>query len=381
MYKFADYGFNKSHAAAYCVVAAHTAWLKNYYPAEFFAALLSTEMSDTDKVVKYSKDAQRHGLEVVPPHVNYSDYQFAVHGTKIYFGLGAIKGVGHAAVESIVECREQLPSKKYESLEEFFEVVDLRKINKKVIECLIKGGALDQFGPHRAQLLAQYSKFIDRADRKKKESEFGQVSLFEMIGETSEEKVVLDPIKPWGRLGRLALEKEVLGFYLSDHPLQGSASLSALWQTCEIANLVSYWERRGEISPPSPPEGVRQKDFGKPRVMLSGIMSEFRELITKKGTRMAFGRLEDLSGSVELVIFPDVYAKTEPFFKEERPLLLGGLLEVENQGAKVIVDTVTTLEEMLMKILFKRNALNLLFRASRSLSKIKRVCNLAKILK
>lgn len=351
MYKFADYGFNKSHAAAYCVVAAHTAWLKNYYPAEFFAALLSTEMNDTDKVVKYSKDAQQHGLEVVPPHVNYSDFQFAVHGEKIYFGLGAIKGVGQAAVEAIIESRAGMPNKKFETLEEFFEVVDLRKINKKVIECLIKAGALDQFGPHRAQLLAQYTKYIDRAERKKKESEFGQVSLFEMMGEASnEEKVVLDPVKPWGRLGRLALEKEVIGFYLSDHPLQGSASLSALWQTCEIGGLLKYWERRGEIEPPAPPEGVRQRDYGKPRVMLSGIISEFRDLITKKGTRMAFGRLEDLSGNVELVIFPDVFAKTEPFFKEERPLLIGGLLEVENQVPKIIVDTVTTLEEMLLKI-------------------------------
>lgn len=351
MYKFADYGFNKSHAAAYCVVAAHTAWLKNYYPAEFFAALLSTEMSDTDKVVKYSKDAQRHGLQVVPPHVNYSDYQFTVHGDKIYFGLGAIKGVGEAAVQSIVESRAQLPEKKFKDLEEFFEIVDLRKINKKVIECLIKAGALDQFGPHRAQLLAQYTKFIDRAERKRKESEFGQVSLFEMMGESaSEEKVVLDAVKPWGRLGRLALEKEVLGFYLSDHPLQGSSSLSALWKTCEISELVGYWERRGEIMPPSPPEGVRQKDFNKPRVMLAGIISEFRDLITKKGTRMAFGKLEDLSGNVELVIFPDVFAKTEPFFKDERPLLIGGLLEVENQVPKIIVDTVTTLEDMLLKI-------------------------------
>ncbi len=350
MYKFADYGFNKSHAAAYCVVAAHTAWLKNYYPAEFFAALLSTEMGDTDKVVKYSKDAQRHGLEVVPPHVNYSNYQFAVHENKIYFGLGAIKGVGQAAVDSIIETRALQPNKKFDSIEDFFAAVDLRRVNKKVIECLIKAGALDQFGPHRAQLFTQYTKFIEHIERKKRESEFGQSSLFEMMGENNDERVVLEPVKPWGRLGRLALEKEVLGFYLSEHPLQGSASLSAIWKTCDIAELLNYWTARGERLPPTPPEGVRQKDQGKPRVMLVGIISEFRDLITKKGTRMAFGRLEDLSGNVELVIFPDVFAKTEPFFKGERPLLVGGFLEVENQVPKIIVDTVVTLEEMLMKV-------------------------------
>lgn len=351
MYKFADYGFNKSHAAAYCVVAAHTAWLKNYYPAEFFAALLSTEMGDTDKVVKYSKDAQRHGIEVVPPHVNYSNYQFAVHENKIYFGLGAIKGVGQAAVDSIIETRTLQPNKKFDTIEDFFAAVDLRKINKKVIECLIKAGALDQFGPHRAQLFTQYTKFIEHIERKKRESEFGQSSLFEMMGEENDDvRVVLEPVKPWGRLGRLALEKEVLGFYLSEHPLQGSASLSAIWKTCDIGELLNYWNARGERLPPMPAEGVRQKDQGKPRVMLVGIISEFRDLITKKGTRMAFGRLEDLSGNVELVIFPDVFAKTEPVFKGERPLLVGGFLEVENQVPKIIVDTVVTLEEMLMKV-------------------------------
>ncbi len=351
MYKFADYGFNKSHAAAYCVVAAHTAWLKNYYPAEFFAALLSTEMGDTDKVVKYSKDAQRHGIEVVPPHVNYSNYQFAVHENKIYFGLGAIKGVGQAAVESILETRALKSNRKFETLEDFFESVDLRRINKKVIECLVKAGALDHFGPHRAQLFTQYTKFMEHVERKKRESEFGQLSLFEIMDEEDQDHTVaLDPVKPWGRLGRLALEKEVLGFYLSDHPLQGTSSLSSVWKTCDISELLGYWTQRGEKLPPSLQENVRQKDQGKPRVMLVGIISEFRDLITKKGTRMAFGRLEDLTGNVELVIFPDVFSKTEPLFKGERPLLVGGFLEVDHQVPKIIVDTVTTLEEMLVQI-------------------------------
>ena len=136
MAEFAKYGFNKSHAAAYCVIAAQTAWLKNYYPTEFYAALLSTEMSDTDKLVKYVKHARRSGLKVRPPHINHSDYKFSVKGDDIYFGLGGIKGVGQGAVEAVVEARAAQPSGAFETLESFFESVDLRRVNRKTIECL-----------------------------------------------------------------------------------------------------------------------------------------------------------------------------------------------------------------------------------------------------
>lgn len=349
MYKFADYGFNKSHAAAYCVVAAQTAWLKNYYPSEFFAALLSTEMSDTDKVVKYVKDVRRRGIEVVPPHVNYSEYVFTVHGDKIYYSLGAIKGVGESAVEAIVEARQGRPNRKFESLNDFFESIDTRRVNKKVIECLIKAGALDQFGYHRAQLMNGYGQFLDVAETKRKEREVGQTSLFDFDGGV-DAAVKLDPVKPWGRLAALAFEKEVLGFFLSDHPLSGYERLCEVWVTCPVSDLKEFNAKSTPGEPaPAPPAGVRQRDFGKKRVILAGLLVSVRELITKKGTRMAFAQLEDLSGTVELVIFPDAFARLEGFLKEERPVLLGGLLEVENDSAKVIVDTMTTVEDALKK--------------------------------
>jgi DNA polymerase-3 subunit alpha len=176
MYKFADYGFNKSHAAAYSVITLQTAWLKCHYPAEFFAALLSTEISDTDKIVKYVKDAQKRGLKISPPHVNYSDYLFTVHGDDIYFGLGAIKGVGESAISAIIEARGDTP---FTSLEDFFARVDIRKINKKVIECLIKAGAFDGYGPHRAEMMAGYHKYVDRADETRRDKEMGQTNLFD----------------------------------------------------------------------------------------------------------------------------------------------------------------------------------------------------------
>ncbi|HWU43091.1 MAG TPA: DNA polymerase III subunit alpha, partial [Bdellovibrio sp.] len=351
MYKFADYGFNKSHAAAYSVVTLQTAWLKCHYPAEFFAALLSTELSDTDKIVKYSKDAAKRGLKVKSPHVNFSDYLFDVHGDEIYFGLGAIKGVGQNAVEAITEARQHLPEKKFTSLDVFFNSIDLRRVNKKVIECLIKAGAFEGFGAHRAQIMAGYQKFLDRAQGLQKDRELGQSSLFD-LGPSSETVVHLDEVKPWSRTAALAYEKEVLGFYLSDHPLKGFDTLSEIWTTCKIIDLPK------QMPAPGSPEAEalkaakkdwKNRDAGKKRVIVAGLITELRELITKKGTRMAFGKLEDLTGAMELVIFPDAYAKNEAVLKEERPVLIGGGLEVEEGVAKIMVDSVSPMEDILRK--------------------------------
>jgi len=348
MYKFADYGFNKSHAAAYSVITAQTAYIKHYYPAEFFAALLSTEVGDTDKVVKYVKDAQKRGLKVLAPHVNFSDYLFTVKGEEIYFGLGAIKGVGSAAVESILEARSKMPDQKFNSLDEFFENVDLRRVNKKVIECLIKAGAFDGFGPHRAQLFEQYSKFLDRAIGAQKDKDLGQVSLFDLGDQ--KEIVVLENTKVWTRSQSLAFEKEVLGFYLSDHPLKGFENLFKVWTTCDINDLSKLDELKPEVKPqPAPePRNRFQKDQ-KRRVILGGLIVESREMITKKGTRMAFAKLEDLSGTLELVVFPDAFAKFGHFLKDERPLLIGGGLELSEGNPKVFVDTIAPFDDVMKK--------------------------------
>lgn len=354
MYKFADYGFNKSHAAAYCVVAAHTAWLKNYYPAEFFAALLSTEISDTDKIVRYVKDTQKHGIKVLPPHVSYSDYLFNVHGEDVYFGLGAIKGVGESAITAILEARENLPGKRFSSLDEFFTAVDSRKLNKKVIECLIKAGALDGFGYDRAQLLNGYQKFLDRALGVRKDQEVGQVSLFEMAtDDPADNSIELEKVKSWTRSESLAFEKEVLGFYLSDHPLKGFERLAQTWITGPIANLPQiYLEHKNSLPTEKVPKKYdpKNRDAGKKRVVLVGIITELREVITKKGTRMAFAKIEDLSASCELVVFPDAFDKFESLLKQEKVFLVGGMLEAEEGAPKVLVDSVTHLEEALGKI-------------------------------
>lgn len=341
MAKFAEYGFNKSHAAAYCVVAAYTAYLKHYFPVEFYAALLSTEMSDTDKVVKYVKDARRHNIFVRPPNINFSKYKFNVVGDDIVFSLGAIKGVGEAAVEAILEAREKAQDGKFESLEQFFELVDLRRVNKKTIECLIKAGGFDDFGYNRAELMQGYGRFIDRADKRKKDQALGQVSLFAFAadaggevddGTEDHDSVQLERMQDWSRSARLSYEKEVLGFYLSGHPLDSIEDLLKTFTTGSIASLDSV-ETKSKIS-------------------VAGLVSILKEIITKKGTRMAFAQFEDTSGSLELVIFPDVYAQSEAALKCDGALVVSGTLEKGDesegvQGAlKVLVDKVQRAQDL-----------------------------------
>ncbi|MCB0422397.1 MAG: DNA polymerase III subunit alpha [Bdellovibrionales bacterium] len=327
MAEFAKYGFNKSHAAAYCVVTAQTAWLKHYYPVEFFAALLGTEMSDTDKIVKYVKDAQRHNIDVRSPHINFSDYKFGVNGDTIFFSLGAIKGVGRAAVEAILEARKECENGKFESLEQFFTSVDLRRVNKKTVECLIKAGAFDSFGFNRAELMAGYGKFIDRADQVRKDRELGQGSLFALDEEIQEqEKVRIEPVEPWSRTERLANEKEVLGFYLSEHPLEGMLEITRKWTTGDILSL--------------------KEAKAKSTVRVLGLVSGLREIITKKGTRMAFAALDDMAGSIELIVFPDVFQEVEMDLKGDGAVIVGGVLEKDEEQLKILVDQIRPLKDL-----------------------------------
>ncbi|MBX9769500.1 MAG: DNA polymerase III subunit alpha [Bdellovibrionales bacterium] len=344
--KFAEYGFNKSHAAAYCVVAVQTAWLKAHYKVEFFASMLTTEMGDTDKMVWYCQDAREHGLVVRSPHVNYSEYQFNAVGEEIFFGLGGIKGVGEAAVEAILEARSAKPAKKFDSLEDFFESIDLRRVNKKVVECLIKAGALDDFGAHRAQLIAVYPRLIEMADQKRSEKEVGQTNLFDFGfaasggsadgtlgpgGAENENTFQFPNVPEWKRMEKLGFEKDVLGFYLSDHPLRGLEALFSPFVNMKVKGLSG---------------AVRKQ-----KVILAGMMTSAREVMTKKGTRMAFGQFEDATGSVELVIFPDTYAKYEKLVQTEIPVLIEGAVEVDAEAAtpraKILVEAIKSVDDQL----------------------------------
>ncbi|MCB0394688.1 MAG: DNA polymerase III subunit alpha, partial [Bdellovibrionales bacterium] len=317
MDRFAAYGFNKSHAAAYCVVAAQTAWLKKYYPAEFFAALLSTEMSNTEKVVQYVKDARNHGIEVRPPHVNHSEYKFTVKGDVIYFGLGAIKGVGEGPVENIVQTRASLPNQKFETIEEFFDKLDGKTLNKKVLECLIKAGALDDYGATRSQLMACYETLVDRADTARKDRELGQTSLFELAEEETE-IFEFPKVAPFTKRERLAKEKEVLGFFLTDHPLIGMEQVFGRFVSTSVENL--------------------QNMEGKSKVILGGIITAVRERLTRKATRMAFFQVEDLTGETEIIAFPDVYEDIQNQLVEDEICIVTGIVERDGENVKVIAE-------------------------------------------
>ncbi len=355
MYKFADYGFNKSHAAAYCVISAQTAWIKCYYPVEFYAALLSTELSDTDKIVKYSKDAQKHGIQISPPHVNFSSYEFTPLKNKIYFGLGAIKGIGENVIAETIKARQGLKNNQFESLNQFFESVDPKVLNKKTLESLIKAGALDDFGYHRAQLFNGFSVLADRALKKFKEKQSGQGSLFDLIQDELTSDVDIQDSPEWSRIELLKKEKEVLGFYLSDHPLNGYESFIRALATAhfsELPRIQKEYEQSSVRSNNPQKYDFRNKEANKKKVLLAGIISEKRELVTKKGTRMAFLKIEDLTGDVALVVFPDVYDKVADIISSELPLFVSGYLESESDSdsIKVIVDNIELFENVISKI-------------------------------
>jgi DNA polymerase-3 subunit alpha len=351
MYKFADYGFNKSHAAAYCVIAAQTAWLKRYYPVEFYAGLLSTELSNTDKIVQYSKDAQKHGIVIEPPNINESEYHFTPRGDKIYFGLGAIKGVGEGVINDIVKVRKNLPDKKFKDLKQFFETVDPKVLNKKTLESLIKAGAFDVFGYSRARLMSGFPKLVEWASLKFKSKSIGQHSLFEMIDEDMD-MISLPEVSEWTRTETLKQEKEVLGFYLSDHPLKGFENLIAAWVTCslsELPKIYSEWESSPIHTQNKQKYDFRNRDGNKKKVFVAGLIREMRELVTKKGTRMAFAKLEDLTGDVSLVIFPDVYSISQTLLTSDKPILVTGFLESESDIMKIIVESLVLLEDVFSK--------------------------------
>ncbi len=328
MAEFAKYGFNKSHSAAYCVIAAKTAWLKAHYPMEFYAAILSTEMNDTDKVVKYIKICRHQKINIHPPHINHSGYKFTVKGETLYYSLAACKGLGQAAVDAILEARNKTKNGKFDSLNHFFEVVDLRRVNKKGIESLIKAGALDDFGFHRCQLYEGFEKFVEGSESQRQDREVGQRSLFSMAGDEEQKmaRVSLHECEPWSRMIKLRYEKEVLGFFLSDHPLNGYEDLCRMWFRTSVSSL----EQRKH----------------KEEVTLAGMVNRYREVVTKKGTHMAFLQFEDrMETTIEVIVFPEKYGKYESLIKQEEPLIISGTLENRDEVCKILADKIITLSD------------------------------------
>lgn len=315
MEKFAGYGFNKSHSAAYALITFQTAYLKAHYPLEFMAALLNSYLGNTDGLVKLMNERREKGLTVLPPDVNLSEWEFTVVGKAIRFGLGAVKNVGAGAVESIVEVRTD--GGPFISLYEFCERVDLSRVNRRVVESLIKCGAFDSLHPVRNRAMAALDDALEMAQTIQKDRLSGQMSMFgTFAGQRRHAHTALPEIPEWSQRQKLAMEKEALGFYLSGHPLDAYDKELTTLPVVETGGLA-------EVA-----EGTQ--------VTLCGMNASLKEITTKRGERMAFLTLEDREGSVEVVIFADVFQSSQPLLERDEPLLLVGLIQQEEKGTKVI---------------------------------------------
>jgi len=328
MAQFAGYGFNKSHSAAYALLAYHTAYLKTHFPVEFMAALLTSVTGNTDDVVKYINECREMGISVEPPDINFSAANFTPHGKAIRFGLAAVKNVGHNAIESIIAGRKE---NRYQSIYEFCEKVDLRLLNKRVLESLIKSGSMDSLG-RRAQLMAVLDKAIERALKTQRDAESGQHGLFGVFQqeESSANNDKLPETPDWDEHTRLAAEKEILGFFITGHPLEKYKDklqdLRAL-STAEIAAVKSSTGKDESIT-------------------TAGIITNVRVLKSKKGDFYAQGALEDMEGSVEMIVFPEAYRKLQDKVKLEVPVLVrGGLRIEEGVNPKLTVNDILPLED------------------------------------
>ncbi len=316
MAKFAEYGFNKSHSAAYALIAYQTAYLKAHYRLEFMAALLTCEMDNTDKVVKYIGECQDMGVEILPPDINESYRDFTVVGDKLRFGLAAVKNVGGSAVDSIIAEREK--NGPFRDIFDFCQRVDLRKVNKRVLESLIKCGAFDFTGAHRSQMVAVLNEAIEMAQLRQRERASKQVSLFGAFGGGIANEGLhpqLPDIEEWHENQLLSFEKETLGFYITSHPLARYEEDIRRFTSEDTANLARFESGR--------------------EVTVCGVVTTFKEITTRKGERMAFASLEDLKGVIEIIIFPDVFLSSLPYLKGDEPILVRGILDRGEDAPKI----------------------------------------------
>ncbi|KAF0216560.1 MAG: DNA polymerase III subunit [Geobacteraceae bacterium] len=326
MAKFAEYGFNKSHSAAYALVAYQTAYLKAHYPVEFMAALLTEDMGSTEKVIKNIADCREMGIEVLPPDINASHLSFRVLGNSIRFGLGAVKNVGESAIEAILDARKD---GEFRDIFDFCERVDLRRVNKRVVESLIKCGAFDSTGAKRAQLMTGLEDAVNLGQRIQQERESAQVSLFgtaEIVKNNGNGGARLPDVPEWDEKLLLNFEKEALGFFITGHPLNRYAHDIRRFANADASSL--------------------QEMPDKSEVKLCGIVVGLKEFITKKGDRMGFITLEDLTGAVEVVVLAKVYAGAVEYLKSEDPLLVTGVLEVGEKNRKILAGEIVSLREV-----------------------------------
>lgn len=343
MMDFASYAFNKSHAAAYAVIGYQTAYLMKYYPVETIAAMLNSVMGTSEKVAHYINFAESLGIQVLPPDINESYSKFTVKGDKIIFGLAAIKNVGYNVVETIVVSRNN--KGEFESLMDFINKIDLSSVNKRAIESLIKAGALDCFDVFRSKLLAVYEKLMDSVSSERKRNIDGQISLFGMEEEIEVPEINYPNIKEFAKKNILAMEKEMTGLYLSGHPLDEYADSLKVQTTTNIDKVYKSYEIISDtFNQTDLPEDIIHDEE---RVILGGIIAESNQKITRSNTMMAFLKLEDLTGIIEVIVFPKTLDKVRESIKEDSLVVIKGRVSIkEDELPKLICETVEPLEKI-----------------------------------
>ena len=334
MLDFAKYAFNKSHAAAYAVVAYQTAYMKYYYPVEFMAALMTSVIEKPEKVAEYIYTCRQMGIVILPPNINEGEGRFSVDGNKIRYGLTAIKSIGHPVIEAIVAERKQ--NGPFKNLKDFIERLSGKEINKRTIESFIKAGALDCLHGTRKQFMMIYIKIMDQVNQERKYSMTGQMSLFDMVSEEqkSEFDIPLPNVGEYEKETLLAFEKEVLGIYVSGHPMQ---EYEAKWRKNISATTMDF-QIDEETGRTKVRDGAKEIVGG----MITGVTIKH----TKNGKTMAFLTVEDLFGTVEIVVFPRDYENNKVFLKEDSKVFVKGRVSEEDDNAsKLICESITPFEQ------------------------------------
>jgi DNA polymerase-3 subunit alpha len=322
METFGRYGFNKSHSAAYALLAYQTAYLKTHYPVEFMAALLTSEAQNAEKIVRYISECREMGIVILPPDINESFNHFAVSGNQIRFGLTAVKNVGAAAIDAIMTEREGRGS--FKSLSDFCNRVDLRKVNRRVIESLIKCGAFDFSKAYRSQMLTALGDLIEQSQSVQRRK--GEPQLSMLVDESRAFKEEYPDVDEFPENQLIAFEKETIGFYISRHPLsryQEEIRRHTETDTSSLTRLQNGSE-----------------------VRICGLVSALKEIVTKKGDRMAFLTLEDMKGFVEVIVFPEVFKAALPCLRGGNPLLVTGTLDLSEEHTKIKATDIRPLEEL-----------------------------------
>ncbi len=342
MMDFAKYAFNKSHAACYAVVAYQTAYLKYYYPIEFMAALLTSVVDNSGKVSEYIMVCRSMGIEILPPDINEGEIGFSVSGNSIRYALTAIKSVGRPVIEMVVEERKQRGP--YTNLKDFISRLADKEVNKRAIENFIKAGAMDSLGGTRKQFMSVYVQILESIHQDKKNNMAGQISLFDIADETEKEnyEIKLPDVGEYSKEMRLSFEKEVLGIYISGHPLE---EYQEIWQK-NITNKTSDFLLDEETDTTVVKDGQS--------AVIGGIISDKRLKYTKNEKVMSFLLIEDLLGTVEVIVFPRDYEKFSDKLIEDKKVFIKGRVSVEDEkDAKLICEKITTFEEMPKKLWIK----------------------------